>query len=357
MRTERLAKIRGFHSLQTVLAFALFLGINFCYGISYQKALEDSRALIDEVSSADQVELEEVFSAERTGGGWTQGFTVTDKYYVVVTTVSDGDNFMTAYDKKTFEEVRSVRCDIGHGNDLTYNSNTNEIVALGGSDNMIKFFDADTLEEMPMRQIMLGVDVMPASNANGIAYNADLDEYYIVSPKTGIRIWGGDFIPTNISYKIESPFNLYQTLSYHKGSLFYGRGCHVNHGICEHGDENDDNLDAIQGRYAPSSGAVIVYNVRTGRRESVFYIPPMNSQDRYYGEFEGVSIDEKNSIYFLYSSYSGDLPSIGDNNTFVVFKLSKDNKLVGNAKLKKILNRKSGGNTIDSGITPLRKRN
>ncbi|MBP5656668.1 hypothetical protein J6X15_03740, partial [Candidatus Saccharibacteria bacterium] len=60
---------------------------------------------------------------------------------------------------------------------------------------------------------------------------------------------------------------------------------------------------------------------------------------------------------FLYASYSGDLPSIGDNNTFVVFKLSKDNKLVGNAKLKKILNRKSGGNTIDSGITPLRKRN
>lgn len=355
MNTRRLAKTCGFHGLQTISMLVLFLGVNLCYGISYQKALDAERAYVEEVSLADEIELEEVFSTKRAGGGWAQGFTVTKKYFVVVTTVGNGDNFLTAYDKKTFEKVKSVRCDIGHGNDLTYNDNTDEIVALGGDDNTIKFFDASTLEEMPKRQIKLGVELLPSANANGIAYNADLDRYYTTSPKAGMRVWGGDFIATEHNYEVESPFNLYQTLSYHKGNLFYSRGCHVRRGVCEHrGEMGGENLNA-QESYAPSSGAVIVYDARTGRRNSVFYIPPTNAKDKYYGEFEGASIDEKNSMYFLYSSYGKDLSSVGKEGTFVVFKLAKGSKKTGNAKLKKMLNRQYRARALETGLQPLRK--
>ncbi len=353
MVVERFVRVRGFHSLQVIIVLILFLGANICYGVSYFDNLEKSRALFKEVSLANQIRLEKVFESKRANGGWAQGFTVTNKYFVIVTTAKNGNNTLTAYDKKTLEKVKSIKCDIGHGNDLTYNENTGEILALGGPDNVIKFFDADTLEEMPKRQLELGVDIMPAGNVNSIAYDSDLDKYYISSAKTDIRIWGGDFIPTNISYEIESPFNLYQTISYHKGNVYYARGCHVMRGICQQEPTGDEEWGE---EYAPSTGAVIVYNARTGQKDSVYYIPPVDEYDRYYGEFEGVSIDERNEMYFLYSSYGNDMPSVGEDETFVVFRLAKSDGADGNAKLRKMLNRNSYGYTATPSIKSLWKQ-
>ena len=355
MLTERFVRMRGFHGLQVMIMLVLFLGANVCYGVSYFENIEKSHALLEEVSSADQIKLEEVFSAKRVGGGWAQGFTVTDRYFVIVTTISDGDNVLTAYDKKTFKVVKSVKCDIGHGNDLAYNENTDEIVALGGPNNTIKFFDAATLEGMPGRELELGTDIMPAKRTNAITYNADLDEYYMVAAKSSIKVWGGDFLPTSISYGIESPFNLYQTISYHNGNIYYARGCHVSSGICRQESTEDEDTAGGGERYAPSTGALIVYNANTGRKDSVYYIPPTNENDRYYGEFEGASIDEKNDIYFLYSSYDDDLPSVGGSGTFVVLRLARD-KITGNAKLRKALNRGNYKHVVDSGIEPLRRK-
>ena len=358
MFAKRLGKIRSIHSLQMIVVLVLFLSANLCNGITFFEEKEANLALIAELSQADKLELEMVFSDIRPnrGEGWTQGFTVTDQYFIVVATTVGKKNTMTAYDKKTFEKVKTVECDIGHGNDLTFNDNTNEIVALGGENNEVRFFDADTLEEMPERQIELGTDIMPAVNASGITYSSDFDEYYLVSPKTGIRVWGGDFLATNITYNINSAFNLYQTLSYHKGYLLYSRGCHLTHGICGGAQDGEiKDLETKKESYAPSSGAVIMYDARTGQRDAIFSIPPMNKKGEYYGEFEGASVDEKNNIYFVYSSYYDDHVSVGDNGSFVVFRLAKNSKAVGNKKLQKMLNRNLNKNQINSGIMPLRK--
>ncbi len=359
MFVKRLGKIRGIHSLQMIVVLVLFLSASLCHGITYFKEKEANLALITEMSQADKLELEVVFSDIRpnNGEGWTQGFTVTDRYFVVVATTTGKKNTMTAYDKKTFKKVKTIECDIGHGNDLTFNDNTNEIVVLGGDNNEVKFFDADTLEEMPERQIELGTDIMPASNANGIAYSSDFDEYYLVSPKTGVRVWGGDFIATNISFDINSAFNLYQTLSYHKGYLVYSRGCHLTHGICGEAQDGEiKDLETKKESYAPSSGAVIMYDAQTGQRDAIFSIPPTNKEDKYYGEFEGASVDEKNNIYFVYSSYHDDYVSVGEKGSFVVFRLAKNSKAVGNKKLNKMLKRKLNKGMIDSGIMPLRRK-
>ena len=358
MFLKRLGKIRGIHSLQMIVVLVLFFSASFCSGISFFKEKEANKALITELSRADKLELEVVFSDMRpnNGSGWTQGFTVTDRYFVVVTTSYDEKNTMTAYDKKTHKKIKTTECDIGHGNDLTFNDSTNEIVAFGGENNEVKFFDADTLEEMPDRQLTLGTDVMPASNANGIAYSSDYDEYYLVSPKTGIRVWGGDFIATNITFDTSSAFNLHQTLSYHKGYLVYSRGCHLTRGICEEAQDGEiKDLETKKESYAPASGAIIMYDAQTGKRDALFSIPPTNKEDKYYGEFEGASVDEKDNIYFVYSSYYGDYESVGERGSFVIFKLAKNSRTKGNMILKKMLSRKYNKGLIESGIMTLRK--
>ncbi len=352
MVVERFVRMRGFHGLQIIVVLMLFFGASLCYGIPYVDNLRKSRILLEEVSSAKQIELEKVFEAERANGGWAQGFTVTDKYFIVVTTAGNGNNVLTAYDKSTFKVVKSTKCDIGHGNDLTYNENTGEILALGGPDNTIKHFDANTLKEIPKKQLELGVNMMPAENTNSIAYDSDLDEYYISSSKNNIRIWNGGFVATNNSFGIESPFNLYQTISYHKGNIYYARGCHVMRGVCQQEPMGDEEWGE---EYAPSTGAVIVYDAQTGRKDSVYYIPPTDEQDRYYGEFEGTSVDEGNEIYFLYSSYGDDLPSVGKGGTFVVFRLSRANSVEGNAKLRKMLNRNKYEYMVEPKVKSLRR--
>jgi len=353
-----LSRVRGIHGLEMIIVFVLFLGIILWASIAQFDERGTKIVLAEELKQAEELELEMVFSDMRpnNGEGWTQGFTVTDKYFVVVSTVFNGRNTITAYDKETLRKVKTINCSIGHGNDLAFNSNTNEIVAFGGESNEIKFFDADSLEEMPERQINLGTELMPVANGNSISYDATSDKYFLISPTTGLRVWDGDFVPTETVYDTRSAFNLSQTVSYHGGYLLYSLGCSLGRGICN--AAQDDWTDGLVGgdeSYAPSTGAVIAYNAQTGRRDAMFLIPPTDSNGKYYGELEGASVDEKNEIYFIFSSYNDDFESVGKGGSFVVFKLAKDSKVSGNKSLRKMLNRKLSTDLGDFELEPALK--
>ena len=163
--------------------------------------------------------LTKVFSDSIPSGfGGAQGFTVTDKYFVVVLSRSNQDdqNRIAIYDHsgKRVTTFGNPTFNLGHGNDLTWNSKTNEINAFTSTGGKIIRIGATDFKSKGTFQL---VDASgSALGGGGIAYDKLLNRYYTS---------GGNEIRSFINYKLnfyitEKHNQVNQGLGYNNGYIY-----------------------------------------------------------------------------------------------------------------------------------------
>lgn len=120
----------------------------------------------------------------------TEAYSVTNKYYPEVYRRQggcfNGKNLYQVFISKdessarvvrknvvTGEEIYSEPLPLHHGNDMTYNPNTNQVLVCHVSDMLVSIFDADTLEHIETRQMERG--------GSSITYSPERDEYLLGS--------------------------------------------------------------------------------------------------------------------------------------------------------------------------------
>lgn len=120
----------------------------------------------------------------------TAAYSVTNKYYPEVYRRQggcfNGENLYQVFiskdesiarvvrkNVKTGDEVYSEPLPLHHGNDMTYNPNTNQVLVCHVSDMLVSIFDADTLEHIETRKMERG--------GSSITYSHERDEYLLGS--------------------------------------------------------------------------------------------------------------------------------------------------------------------------------
>ena len=120
----------------------------------------------------------------------TAAYTITNKYYPEIYRRQggcfNGENLYQVYiskdesiarvvrkNAKTGDECYSEPMPLHHGNDMTYNPNTNQVLVCHVSDMMVSVFDADTLEHIETRKMERG--------GSSITYLPETDEYMLGS--------------------------------------------------------------------------------------------------------------------------------------------------------------------------------
>lgn len=116
-----------------------------------------------------------------------QGFTVVkDKLFVVLVGNEDTESIIKIYDLENKKEIKSIHfTSLGHANDVTYNSKTNEVYVLAASgSNDIYTFDGDTFNFLRKFEVSLPL--------RSITYIEDKDKYAVRTVATGF-IYNEDF--------------------------------------------------------------------------------------------------------------------------------------------------------------------
>lgn len=199
--------------------------------------------------------------------GWTQAMCSTDKYLVCLENGQDGepdtliafyktDKDEDGYTVPQYSYARHVReTDYEHGNGMTFNPNTNElIIATGGPknpDNMgcLMVADADTLEYKRTIKVT-DMDVF----FSGVDYNVQTNQYVLQMGRSG----GYEFLVTDSEFNILSRIEGIKRTS---GTTFQD--------FCVYGDY------IISVSYELSSGVnnyIQVYSISQGVRLGRYYI-------------------------------------------------------------------------------------
>ena len=237
-----------------------------------------------EESTALTVEkLKEISISEGMSGA--QGMDVTDKYIVITQNPSSNEgstnNAILVYDKNTLELVKTITHNVGHGNDVCYNSDTKEIIIVKSGSGKFTFviFDADTLEHK--KDVDISTDIVTSGHA--VTYNPSKKQYMIASGDVGYILDKDLKLISKFDIKIDQ---VKQSFEYHGGYLYYS--CY-------------ENLNASYTRkFEVFTGVIFVFD-STGKYLNTLYIPRIGNDTV---ELEGVSVDTDGTTYFLYNNHT-----------------------------------------------------
>ncbi len=236
-----------------------------------------------------KLELEKVFSIDRTSGSSAiQNMKITKKYIIFTQSKYGsnevGDNTIIVLDKETKKLVKELHYNIGHGNDITYNNRTREIMFLKSltNDVVISCFDYDTLEHTR------DITVEGINYAYGLSYNIDNNSYYISTSDRGYILDGLFQIVSSFDIKNNQTI---QSFAYYDGFLY--------HSNYEAGFANGYQK-VYDGVFNPFDTIIYTFDIN-GKFVKGFFIPPLNGEPT---EIEGVSFDEDGTAYFIFNNWS-----------------------------------------------------
>ena len=234
-----------------------------------------------------KIELEKVFSINRsTGSGPLQNMKITNKYIFFSqskrTGDAVGDNSIIVLDRETKKVVKTIKYNIGHGNDITYNNRTREVMFLKSVNDFVSIvcFDYDTLEHT--RDIV----VEGIKDPYTISYNNDNNSYYIANLEKGYILDGLFQIISSFDIKTNQTI---QSFSYYDGYLYYS--------TFEAGGANGYQKK-YDGVFNPFDSVIYVFDIN-GKFVKGFYVPPIKGQ---LTEIEGMSF-YNGEAFFVFNNW------------------------------------------------------
>ena len=242
------------------------------------------------IPKKDMIKLttKRILNGSRTGGASsTQGIEVTDKYIIITQRLNseDGtfDNPIMIYDKKTLQYIKTINFNIGHGNDLVYNEDTDEIMFLrsvNGNFTLV-VLDANTLEHKK------NINLTFASSSFAVSYDKKYNKYYFAHGDVGYI--------TDSNFNTLSTFDIAinqtrQSLEFYDEHLYY---TNYEYGaVSQYEPVYDGVLD-------PTESVIYTFD-KDGKYTSTLYIPAFSN----HLEIEGTAIDKDGNIYFLFNNWT-----------------------------------------------------
>ncbi len=236
-----------------------------------------------------KLDLEKVFSIERTSGSSAiQNIKYTKKYIFITQSKYNsneiGDNTIIVLDRETKKVVKELNYNIGHGNDMTYNNRTREVMFLKSltNDVVVTCFDYDTLEHT--RDIV----VEGLHDAYALSYNIDNNSYYIATSDRAYILDGLFQIVSSFDIKNNQTT---QSFAYYDGFLYF---CNYEAGFANGFQRIYDGI------FNPFDSVIYSFDIN-GKFVKGFYIPPLNGEPT---EIEGISFDDDGTAYFVFNNWS-----------------------------------------------------
>ncbi len=255
-----------------------------------------------------KLELKKEFSINRSvGANAVQNIRYTNKYIFITQSTYNGNNqnSIMVLDRETKKLVKELKYDIGHGNDITYNDRTREIMFLKSltKDVVIVCYDYDTLEHT--RDIV----VEGLTKAYALSYNIDNNSYYIAAQNKGYILDGLFQMVSSFDIKANQTI---QSFSYYDGYLYFSN--------YEAGFPNGWQT-TYDGVFNPFDSVIYVFDIN-GKFVKGFFIPPIDGQPT---ELEGISFYD-GEAYFIFNNwhsgkidvykYSGNLLPLKNENDY-----------------------------------------
>ena len=222
MKKRRISHARRNIRLIFLLAFIVIIG-----GIVAIQKGATTNALTHNLikypkSKMTRLTLKKVFSAKRPSGmGSLQGFTMTDKYYVMILRPpgQDDNNRVEVVRRSDNKVVTSSFgnpvYNLGHGNDATWNTKTNEIAVVDGARKVVFLMSATNFKKTGTTKFYNSEGL--AYGPSGIAYDKERNIYYTSG--------GGYFRTFDTNNRLVSGFNAKynqtnQGYAYNNGYLY-----------------------------------------------------------------------------------------------------------------------------------------
>ena len=237
-----------------------------------------------------EITLKKVLDIPKMDGyGSIQGITATDKYFVIVArrNGADNGNALYVYNKSNYTlanlgtQTNPVKgLDIGHGNDLTYNSKTNKIIAISSSTSLT-IINADTFQ---IEQV-----ITISRDLHSITYDPKKDVYYGAQGDTGV-VLDSSFNPLSKEFNLSTNMTR-QGMSFYKGIIY--RSCSEAGAVFTYEPYYEGILKANEN---------VIYNIDyNGKLYKTWYIAVTDSFPG--GEIEGVAFN--NGIPHILYNISG----------------------------------------------------
>jgi hypothetical protein len=237
----------------------------------------------------NKLDLEKEFSVEKSSGASAiQNMKYTKKYIFFTQSKyggdANGENTIIVLDRETKKKIKELKYNIGHGNDMTYNNRTREVMFLKSltDDVEIICFDYDTLEHTR------DIKVEGITKAYGLSYNIDNNSYYISTSNRGYILDGLFQIISSFSTNTNKTV---QSFAYYKGFLYYSN---YEAGFANGYQKNYD------GSFNPFDSIIYVFDIN-GKVVKGFYAPPLNGEPT---ELEGMSFDEDGTAHFVFNNWN-----------------------------------------------------
>lgn len=205
-----------------------------------------------------------------------QSIVVTDKYLVVMLTDTNDDNKNALYIYKnnngSFTYYKTIKNrHYGHGNDMTYNSNTNEIAIINS--NKVIILNANNFKEK--REISIG------NTRSNIAYDDSSDSYYLGLSESGLYNYSSNFKSSNLiisndKYKGNQGVGIYNNKIY----------------VCNYIFDGTLSRYSSYGRFSLKESLIFKYN-KKGKLSRIYHI------DSSYKELESIAF-WNNTPYLLF---------------------------------------------------------
>ena len=169
---------------------------------------------------------------------------------------------VVVYDKNTLEYVNAYHFDnLGHANDMTYNSKTNEIIVVSDTSKTLVIIDANTFHQ----KNIIEINITESSSApRSIAYDKNNDKYYVYYNDHSFYI-------LNSNYELENSFQL---TSYNQGAGIY-----------------DNYLYTVLWISGTNQNYIRVYDLNTKQLVKQYF-----KDDANYHELEGIEFDENGKM-------------------------------------------------------------
>ena len=290
MKKRRISHARRNIRLIFLLAFIVIIG-----GIVAIQKGATTNALTHNLikypkSKMTRLTLKKVFSAKRPSGmGSLQGFTMTDKYYVMILRPpgQDDNNRVEVVRRSDNKVVTSSFgnpvYNLGHGNDATWNTKTNEIAVVDGARKVVFLMGATNFKKTGTTKFYNSEGL--AYGPSGIAYDKERNIYYTSG--------GGYFRTFDTNNHLVSGFNAKynqtnQGYAYNNGYLYLPTWESA-------GTYNNATYDGVF-----KKNTTVLYQFgRDGSFTHAYYI------DNPLYEVESMAFDEKGIPYFAFNGPSG----------------------------------------------------
>ena len=226
-----------------------------------------------------------------------QGGVTTDKYVItLLINESEGSDHKTAIlvlNKNNYKLVRLVKnpiieYDLGHANDCTFNSNTNELLVLSGRVINILDLNNDSFALKERKKLEYYY--------HGLGYDSENDQYVLARGIKGGTIFEIRDSEFNIIKKFKLKTNLTrQSLTVYEGNIYY---------VCYEAGMLTKHQTVYDGLLKRKENLIYVYSLK-GKRKTIYYIP-FSYKNIIFGEIENISFNNgKMLIQFNHANKAG----------------------------------------------------